>query len=72
MTATDRALDAFRALAPSRLTTQPLRTGVPLAPYTTFRIGGPADVLYDATSAEELANAVSLAREVRRVARRGM
>jgi UDP-N-acetylmuramate dehydrogenase len=64
MTATDRALDAFRALAPRRLTTQPLRTGISLAPYTTFRIGGPADVLYDATSAEELANAVSLAREV--------
>lgn len=64
MTATDRALDAFRALAPRRLTTHPLRTGVSLAPYTTFRIGGPADVLYDATSAEELANAVSLAREV--------
>jgi UDP-N-acetylmuramate dehydrogenase len=35
-----------------------------LAPYTTFRIGGPADVLYDATSAEELANAVVLARAV--------
>ena len=37
---------------------------VPLAPYTTFRIGGPADLLYDATSAEELANAVVLARTV--------
>lgn len=39
-----------------------LRTEVPLAPYTTFRIGGPADVLYDATTAEELASAVSAAR----------
>lgn len=35
-----------------------LRTSVPLAPYTTFRIGGPADLLYDATSADALATAV--------------
>lgn len=39
-----------------------LRRDVPLAPYTTFRIGGPADVLYDATTAEELATAVTAAR----------
>ncbi len=39
-----------------------LRLGEPLAPYTTFRIGGPADVLYDATSAAELATAVTAAR----------
>jgi UDP-N-acetylmuramate dehydrogenase len=39
-----------------------LRTNVILAPYTTFRIGGPADILYDATSADDLANAVSAAR----------
>ena len=35
-----------------------------LAPYTTFRIGGPADLLYDATSADELANAIQAARDV--------
>lgn len=34
-----------------------------IAPYTTFRIGGPADVLYDATSAGDLATAVLTARE---------
>jgi UDP-N-acetylmuramate dehydrogenase len=34
-----------------------------LAPYTTFRIGGPADLLYNATSAEDLANAITAARE---------
>ncbi|MEO7962286.1 MAG: UDP-N-acetylmuramate dehydrogenase [Gemmatimonadaceae bacterium] len=34
-----------------------------LAPYTTFRIGGPADVLYDATSADDLAEAVRVARQ---------
>jgi UDP-N-acetylmuramate dehydrogenase len=38
---------------------------VPLGPYTTFRIGGPADLLYDATSADDLANAITLARTVR-------
>jgi len=41
-----------------------LRTSVPLAPYTTFRIGGPADVLYDAISAEALATAVATARRL--------
>jgi len=40
-----------------------LRDGVPLAPYTTFQIGGPADLLYDATSASDLASAISAARE---------
>ena len=34
----------------------------PLAPFTTFRIGGPADVLYEATSADDLANAITVAR----------
>ena len=34
----------------------------PLAPYTTFRVGGPADVLYEATSADDLANAITAAR----------
>lgn len=35
----------------------------PLAPYTTFRIGGPADLLYNATSADAIATAVSAARD---------
>ena len=39
-----------------------VRLNEPLAPYTTFRIGGPADVLYDATSADDLAGAISAAR----------
>jgi len=34
----------------------------PLAPWTTFRIGGPADAFYTARTAEELANALRLAR----------
>jgi UDP-N-acetylmuramate dehydrogenase len=49
------------ALAPA-LGAERLRRDVPLAPYTTFRIGGPADALYDATSADELASAVVAAR----------
>ncbi len=51
------------ALAPA-LGTARLRLGEPLAPYTTFRIGGPADVLYDATSDVELASAVVAARQL--------
>jgi UDP-N-acetylmuramate dehydrogenase len=35
-----------------------------LAPYTTFRIGGPADLYLEATTADELANAVLAAREL--------
>jgi UDP-N-acetylmuramate dehydrogenase len=44
-------------LAPERL-----RRDVPLAPLTTFRIGGPADLLYEATSADDLARAVAAGR----------
>jgi UDP-N-acetylmuramate dehydrogenase len=56
------ATDVARRLAPA-LGANRLQLGVSLAPYTTFRIGGPADVLYDATSAEELATAVVSARD---------
>ena len=49
-------------LEKSSLTAGRMRTNVPLAPYTTFKIGGPADVLYDATAADDLANAVATAR----------
>ncbi len=40
-----------------------VRSGVALAPFTTFQIGGPADVFFEATSADELAAAVGAARE---------
>ena len=36
-----------------------LREGVPLAPYTSARIGGPAEFLLEVRSAEELAEAVA-------------
>jgi UDP-N-acetylmuramate dehydrogenase len=53
------ALEAVAArLAPERL-----RRSEALAPYTTFRIGGPADLFYEATSANDLANSVLTARE---------
>ena len=47
----------------ARLDGAHLRRDVPLAPYTTFKIGGPADLLYDATSASALASAISAARD---------
>ncbi len=40
------------------------RRDVVLAPYTTFRIGGPADLFFEATTADELATAVLAAREL--------
>ena len=58
---TPKALAA--ALAPV-LGASRLRLREPLAPYTTFRIGGPADVLYEAASADELAAAVTAARRL--------
>ncbi len=49
--------DVARTLAGDRL-----RRNDPLAPYTTFRIGGPADLLYEADSADSLADAILTAR----------
>ena len=46
-----------------RLDQSRVRRSEPLAPYTTFRIGGPADVFYTATSADDLANTVTAARD---------
>ena len=48
----------------ARLDSTRLKREEPLAQYTTFKIGGPADLLYDATSTEDLAGAVSAAREL--------
>jgi UDP-N-acetylmuramate dehydrogenase len=47
----------------SRLDAAHLRRDEPLARYTTFKIGGPADLFFEATSADALANAVLAARE---------
>jgi UDP-N-acetylmuramate dehydrogenase len=59
--ATTLSEDALETLA-ARLGSGRLRRDEPLAPYTTFKIGGPADLLYDATSADALANAITQAR----------
>ena len=45
-----------------RLGADRLERGVPLAPMTTFRIGGPADLLYRARTPDEMATAVTVAR----------
>lgn len=42
----------------------PIRRDERLAPYTTFRIGGPADLYFEASTADELADAVLIAREL--------
>jgi UDP-N-acetylmuramate dehydrogenase len=47
----------------ARLDATRLKRDEPLAQYTTFRIGGPADLFYDATSTDDLAGAVTAARE---------
>ncbi|GAC1631440.1 MAG: UDP-N-acetylmuramate dehydrogenase [Chloroflexota bacterium] len=55
--------NTLRALS-DRLDPSQLRVGARLAPYTTFKIGGPADLLFEARSADALAEAVLAAREL--------
>jgi UDP-N-acetylmuramate dehydrogenase len=40
-----------------------LKRNVPLAPFTTFKIGGPADLLYEADTADDLSHAIVTARQ---------
>jgi UDP-N-acetylmuramate dehydrogenase len=47
-----------------RLGTARLERDAPLAPLTTFKIGGPADLLFRAQTEDELARAVESAREL--------
>ena len=60
---TTREPEALRTLA-RELGAERLERDIPLAPLTTFRIGGPADLLYRARTADELAHAISVAREL--------
>ena len=46
-----------------RLGADRVREGVVLAPFTTFKIGGPADLFYEARSADELVRAILAARD---------
>src|ERR1700674_3121179 len=48
----------------TRLDAKRLKRNEPLPQYTTFKIGGPADLFYDATSTDDLAGAVTAAREL--------
>ncbi|MCC7194452.1 MAG: UDP-N-acetylmuramate dehydrogenase [Gemmatimonadaceae bacterium] len=54
--------EAMRSRLSDTLDAPRLKAGVPLAPLTTFLVGGPADLLYDATSGDDLAIAVTAAR----------
>jgi UDP-N-acetylmuramate dehydrogenase len=54
----------FREALGQRLGLDRLELDVPLAQYTTFRIGGTADLLYRARTADELAEAVTAARSL--------
>jgi UDP-N-acetylmuramate dehydrogenase len=60
LTRTDLPFD----LLERRLGAGRVERDVPLAPMTTFRIGGPADGLFRARTSDELAAAVSFAREL--------
>jgi UDP-N-acetylmuramate dehydrogenase len=60
---TAQLTDAHEILR-DRLGSDRIRTGVELAPFTTFKIGGPADLFYEAHSADELADAILAAREL--------
>ena len=55
---------AFAEVLSGALGEDRLELNVPLAPLTTFRIGGPADLLYRAQTPDELAGAVLTAREL--------
>lgn len=57
-----KALPVHLAALAERLDSKQLRKDEPIAPYTTFRIGGPADLFYTATSADDLTHAVIAAR----------
>jgi len=48
----------------ARLGADRLEPNVPLAPHTTFKIGGPADLMFRALTPDELAQAVLAAREL--------
>ena len=64
MSKTDPGQSDSAAELARRLDAKRLERNVPLGQYTTFRIGGPADLFYEATGADDLATAVISAREL--------
>ncbi|HEX6694018.1 MAG TPA: UDP-N-acetylmuramate dehydrogenase [Longimicrobiales bacterium] len=61
---TQQISNAQGAALEQRLGRDRLERDVPLAPLTTFRIGGPADYMYRARTPDELADAVLTARSL--------
>lgn len=57
------SLEAPAALLEERLGKDRIERDVLLGPYTTFKIGGPADLFYRALNEEELAESILAARE---------
>lgn len=64
MSDSGKARTDFYGQLKNRLDARRLKRDEPLAQYTTFKIGGPADLFYDATSTEDLAGAVTAARDL--------
>jgi UDP-N-acetylmuramate dehydrogenase len=64
MTKSDPKQSELRNELARRLDVTHLSLNEPLGQYTTFRIGGPADFFYAANSADDLANAVTTARDL--------
>lgn len=62
MSRTDPIQGEFHSELSRQLDSTRLKRNEPLGQYTTFRIGGPADLFYESTSADDLANAVTSAR----------
>jgi len=62
MSLTQDLAEAAAALS-TRLGSSPVRRSVDLDAFTTFRVGGPADLFVEATSDDDLAIAVQTARE---------
>lgn len=54
----------WKAALEERLGLGSVHQGVRLAPFTTFRIGGPADLFFRATTPDALARAIQAAREL--------
>lgn len=63
MSNSDPKQSELRVELARRLDNNRFRLNEPLGQYTTFRIGGPADFFYEAGSADDLATAVTSARE---------
>lgn len=58
------SLEAWRQALHGRLGASSVKSDVPLAPLTTFQIGGPADLFVEATGPDQLAETVTAAREL--------